>query len=215
MDCDCVLWMDHAYNGKCDDVLNTEECFWDNGDCCKFPRFLGDCENCTCHEDPFKALFGQLFFGEMDRKMEKESTELAMAETGGCDSAVMGTMCCKMGMFCPPPKQPPTCMDNCEHSLYSQCISCDECPTSSTTTTTEDPNGCPVCDHSTCWSPDDSSTQDPLGAFGGLGGGAGNDIDDCQCGDDTTTSADPLGAFGGLGGLLGGGGVEQLQIHVD
>ena len=74
MTCDCMLWMDHAYNKKCDDVLNTEECFWDNGDCCRYPRFLGDCENCTCHEDPFKALFGQLFFVEMDRKMEKEST---------------------------------------------------------------------------------------------------------------------------------------------
>ena len=75
MTCDCMLWMDHAYNGKCDDVINTEECFWDNGDCCRYPRRLGDCENCTCHEDPFKALFGQLFFGEMDRKMEKEKVE--------------------------------------------------------------------------------------------------------------------------------------------
>ena len=35
MTCDCMNWMDYAYNGKCDDILNTEECFWDNGDCCR------------------------------------------------------------------------------------------------------------------------------------------------------------------------------------
>ena len=48
--------MSYAYNGKCDDILNTEDCDWDNGDCCKPNVVYGECEDCTCKENPAKTI---------------------------------------------------------------------------------------------------------------------------------------------------------------
>ena len=44
-------------NGECDDETNTEECFFDFGDCCKFQIFVGECTNCICHEDNTRHTF--------------------------------------------------------------------------------------------------------------------------------------------------------------
>ena len=203
MTCDCMLWMDHAYNKRCDDVLNTEECFWDNGDCCRYPRFLGDCENCTCHEDPFKALFGQLYFGEMDKKMGDERDNTAFEIFKSTCSVPGGHLsespdkCCSLGFmypfFC---KEPPvktiwqTCRTQCEHDQYGKCTSCDECPS-----TTANP-----CLTTTAAAMDLSALfgkrkKRDLGAMLAGGGGGGG-----------ATTADPcgLGGDGDLGGLLGG-----------
>ena len=217
MTCDCKLWMDHAYNGECDDVLNNEECFWDNGDCCRYPRFLGDCENCTCHEDPFKALFGQLYFGEMDNKMGNERDNTAIEKTKSTCSVPGGHLsenpssCCKVGFMYPNLcKEPPaeTCRYLCEHDQYGKCTSCDECPS-----TTANP-----CLTTTTAAAFDLSAllgkrkKRDLGAMlaGGLGGLLG--------GGGGATTADPcgLGGDGDLGGLLGGlggGGATTTAVN--
>ena len=44
-------------NGECDDESNTEECFFDFGDCCKFQIYIGECTNCICHEDNTRHTF--------------------------------------------------------------------------------------------------------------------------------------------------------------
>ena len=230
MTCDCKLWMDHAYNGECDDVLNNEECFWDNGDCCRYPRFLGDCENCTCHEDPFKALFGQLYFGEMDKKMGDERDNTAFEIFKSTCSVPGGHLsespdkCCSLGFmypfFC---KEPPvktiwqTCRTQCEHDQYGKCTSCDECPS-----TTANP-----CLTTTAAAMDLSALfgkrkKRDLGAMlaGGGGGGGATTADPCGLGGDgdlggllgglggggaTTTAVNPFGGLGCLGDGLGGG----------
>ena len=234
MTCDCKLWMDHAYNRKCDDVLNNEECFWDNGDCCRYPRFFGDCENCTCHEDPYTALFEHLYMGKLDVKMINEYNdnidEMKKIEYGDCDVATKGQMCCDMGhmfpSFCAPDPPPPTCHDHCVDERYSRCMSCDECPTTTTTVNPFGGSGCLTTTTEDYFASlfgkrkkrdlgallaslgggGGTTTADPcglggdggdyVGLLGGLGGGGGGA---------TTTAVNPFGGLGCLGGGLGGG----------
>ena len=36
-------------NGMCDDSANTEECGWDNFECCNILIQRGKCTDCKCH----------------------------------------------------------------------------------------------------------------------------------------------------------------------
>jgi hypothetical protein len=36
-------------NAMCDDVVNTEECGWDNFECCNIVIQRGQCSECKCH----------------------------------------------------------------------------------------------------------------------------------------------------------------------
>ena len=41
---------DHVADGYCDDIANTDICYWDGGDCCGPNRVIDYCTECQCHE---------------------------------------------------------------------------------------------------------------------------------------------------------------------
>ena len=43
-------------NGMCDDSANTEECGWDNYECCNVINQRGRCQDCACHNSGQKQI---------------------------------------------------------------------------------------------------------------------------------------------------------------
>ena len=41
---------DHVADGYCDDIANTDICYWDGGDCCGPNPVIDYCVECQCHE---------------------------------------------------------------------------------------------------------------------------------------------------------------------
>ena len=42
---------DHVADGYCDDIANTDICYWDGGDCCGPNRVIDYCTECQCLSD--------------------------------------------------------------------------------------------------------------------------------------------------------------------
>ena len=116
--CEIVpYWANYGY---CDDISNTENCNFDNGDCC-LPNIKTDhCNQCICHEDNLRHPgFTRNLHG---------SCETSLIYNGFCNDQVNhikcgfdGSDCCKQNIFCSENSSECIChLDGEKHPLYSK-----------------------------------------------------------------------------------------------
>ena len=72
--CSAIEFLHEIGDGICQDLTNTKECEYDQGDCCLPQIVVGYCDNCSCHENPDKCPFENLLNnGICDAKIVSDS----------------------------------------------------------------------------------------------------------------------------------------------